>query len=57
LYERRPVSDQVKYKRVLVKLSGGALAGEEGFGFDHKSLAHLVTELLSLVDLRLELRG
>ena len=44
----------VKYKRVMLKLSGGALAGDDGFGFDEKRLAHLVNEILSLAELGLE---
>ncbi|CAA9568480.1 MAG: Uridine monophosphate kinase [uncultured Truepera sp.] len=44
----------MRYKRVMLKLSGGALAGDDGFGFDHNKLKHLVTEILSLVRLRLE---
>jgi uridylate kinase len=43
----------VRYKRVMLKLSGGALAGADGFGFDEGKLAHLVGEVLSLVDLGL----
>jgi hypothetical protein len=38
----------VRYKRVLVKLSGGALAGGESSGFDPASLNHIATELLVL---------
>lgn len=44
----------MRYKRVMLKLSGGALAGADGFGFDEAKLAHLVREVLSLVDLGLE---
>jgi uridylate kinase len=43
----------VRYKRVMLKLSGGALAGADGFGFDEGKLAHLVWEVLSLADLGL----
>lgn len=45
----------MSYRRVLVKLSGGALAPADGFGFDHGKLEHLVAELLSLLDAGLEL--
>ena len=31
-----------KYKRVLIKLSGEALAGERGVGIDHYGLASSV---------------
>lgn len=44
----------VRYERVMLKLSGGALAGADGFGFDEAKLAHLVREVLSLVELGLE---
>lgn len=43
----------MRYKRVMLKLSGGALAGEDGFGFEHDKLERLVTEILSLVALGL----
>ncbi|HHT70389.1 MAG TPA: UMP kinase [Firmicutes bacterium] len=42
---------QPKYKRVVVKLSGEALAGEKGFGLDHqvvKSVAQEVKEIYKL---------
>ena len=29
----------LKYERVLLKLSGEALAGEKGFGFDFETIA------------------
>ena len=43
----------MKYQRVMLKLSGGALADESGFGFGEEKLRHLVNEVLSLVDLGL----
>ena len=43
----------MKYKRVMLKLSGGALANESGFGFSEEKLRHLVNEVLSLVELGL----
>ena len=43
----------MKYNRVMLKLSGGALADESGFGFSEERLGHLVTEVLSLVALGL----
>lgn len=36
------------YKRVLVKLSGGALAGDKVWGFDPAALNHIADELLNL---------
>lgn len=44
----------MKYNRVMLKLSGGALADESGFGFSGERLEHLVNEVLSLVELGLE---
>ncbi len=38
----------MRYKRVMVKLSGGALAGSESSGFDPHCLDHIATELLKL---------
>jgi uridylate kinase len=36
------------FKRVLVKLSGQALAGTHGSGFDQGALAHIVDEVLAI---------
>ncbi len=44
----------MRYNRVILKLSGGALAGADGFGFAEAKLSHLVDEILSLSDLGLE---
>jgi uridylate kinase len=40
-----------RYNRVVVKLSGEALAGSAGWGVDPASLAHVATEVLSVSDL------
>ena len=45
----------VRYKRVVVKLSGEALAGAAGKGVDPESLARLADELLSVHRLGIEL--
>lgn len=37
-----------RYSRVVVKLSGEALAGDTGWGVDPKSLAHFAAEILSV---------
>lgn len=42
-------------KRVLVKFSGEALAGENGFGIDTKILEYIATEIRSLVENDIEL--
>ena len=44
----RPVTE-LKYPRVLVKLSGEALAGEKGFGFDFETVSRLADEVVNLV--------
>ena len=38
----------MKYLRVLVKLSGGAIAGDQSWGFDPEALNHIADELLKL---------
>jgi uridylate kinase len=43
-----------RYKRVLIKLSGGAFAGAGDFGFDRASLDHIGDEILAVRDLGVE---
>src|SRR4051812_39074746 len=38
----------LKYPRVLVKLSGEALAGEKGFGYDFETVNRLADEVVSV---------
>jgi uridylate kinase len=38
----------VRYKRVLLKLSGEAVSGDRDFGFDPDSLEHIADQVLSL---------
>ena len=38
----------MRYKRILVKLSGGALAGDDGWGFSPKAVEHIADEVLDL---------
>ncbi|RUS45049.1 UMP kinase [Cohnella sp. AR92] len=40
-----------RYNRVLIKLSGGAVAGESEFGFGPERLDHIANEIMSVVDL------
>jgi uridylate kinase len=42
------------YKRVLVKFSGEALAGENGYGIDTKILKFIATEIKTLIDAGIE---
>jgi uridylate kinase len=44
----------VSYQRVLIKLSGGALAGERDFGFSRTAIEHIVEEVLSVTSLGIE---
>ncbi len=40
---------ELKYKRALLKLSGEALAGQKGTGFDFETLKRLATEVADIV--------
>ncbi|TDF99686.1 UMP kinase [Paenibacillus piri] len=42
------------YKRIMIKLSGGAVAGSSEFGFDPTRLEHIAREVLSVVELGIE---
>lgn len=44
-----------RFHRVMVKLSGGALAGGGGFGFDRSALEHIVAEILAVRELGVEM--
>lgn len=44
-----PVNPQPKYKRILLKLSGEALMGDEDFGIDPKVLNRMALEIGQLV--------
>ncbi|EST10722.1 UMP kinase [Sporolactobacillus laevolacticus] len=44
----------MRYKRVLVKVSGGALAGKSGDAFDQFRLEHVADEILTLVNQGIE---
>lgn len=41
-------------KRVLIKLSGGALAHSSGYGFDQDRIHHIVEEVQEVIDLGIE---
>ncbi|MGH7664579.1 MAG: UMP kinase [Gemmatimonadaceae bacterium] len=41
----------LRYQRVLLKLSGEALAGDKGFGFDFAVLDRLADEIIEVVEL------
>ncbi len=42
---------QVKYKRIILKISGEALAGKKGFGIDPTVIGHLAQEIKSVHEL------
>ncbi|WP_248929621.1 UMP kinase [Paenibacillus hamazuiensis] len=42
------------YKRILIKLSGGAVAGKSDFGFDPERLEHIAGEIMSVVNMGVE---
>jgi uridylate kinase len=44
----------VRYQRVLIKLSGGAIAGKNGWGFDPNALGHIADEVLNLHSLGIQ---
>jgi len=46
---------QARYRRVVLKLSGEALAGPAGSGVDPVSLAHVAREILSVHDLGVQI--
>jgi uridylate kinase len=49
------VTSQARYRRVVLKLSGEALAGQAGTGADPASLAHVAREILSVHDLGVQI--
>ena len=40
---------ELRYPRVLLKISGEALAGQRGFGFDFETMARIADEIQSVV--------
>lgn len=44
----------MKYKRILIKLSGGAVAGSNEFGFEPEKLEHIGNEIMSVVNMGVE---
>lgn len=45
----------IKYKRVLIKISGEALAGENGFGLDESTLNSISKSIKAVYDLGVEI--
>ncbi len=46
-----PDANALKYGRVLLKLSGEALAGDRGFGIEPKVVDHITEEIRSVADM------
>ena len=46
--------EKCTYKRVMLKVSWEALAGESGFGFDFDTVGRIAREVKSLVDMGVE---
>lgn len=46
--------ERCSYKRVMLKVSGEALSGENGFGFDFETVGRIAREVKSLVDMGVE---
>ena len=44
----------IKYKRVMLKISGEALSGTNGFGFDFDVVGRIAREVKTLVDMNVE---
>ena len=52
---RMPLAPGVKYRRILLKLSGEALQGSGKFGFDQATLAQIADELIDVHNLGVEI--
>jgi uridylate kinase len=52
--ERPPLAPGVKYRRILLKLSGEALMGEQGFGIEAATLSQIADELIDIHSLGVE---
>lgn len=48
------MSDDPKYKRVLLKISGEALAGDSGFGLDSATVDYIASQIVSVYELGIE---
>src|SRR3569833_1607558 len=52
--ERPPLAPGVKYRRILLKLSGEALMGGQGYGIEGATLSQIADELIDLHSLGVE---
>lgn len=46
--------ERPKYKRVVLKLSGEALAGQQGYGIDSKTIAEIAAQVKDIHELQVE---
>ena len=44
-----------KYKRIMIKLSGEAMAGDAGFGLDHKKINSIAEQIKRCYDMGVEI--
>lgn len=54
-YARAPLAPGVKYRRILLKLSGEALMGDKGFGIDQAVLGQIADEVIDVHSLGVEI--
>ena len=54
-YKSKEVPVKAKYERVMIKLSGEALAGEKGFGINPSTVKNICTSIKSVYDLGVEI--
>jgi uridylate kinase len=52
--DRPPLAPGAKYRRILLKLSGEALMGEQGFGIEAATLSQIADELIDVHSLGVE---
>jgi uridylate kinase len=52
--ERPPLAAGVKYRRILLKLSGEALMGDQGYGIEGATLSQIADELIEIHSLGVE---
>src|SRR5688500_12028394 len=51
----RPLAPGVRYRRILLKLSGEALMGQQGYGIDSATLSQIADEVIDVHSLGVEL--
>ena len=50
-----PIMNSPKYKRIVLKLSGEALAGDKGYGVDHATVRSIAEDVKEAVDMGIEI--